>query len=36
VAEDSKPLVKILERSKSQYFDLERRVPIANDISLGG
>jgi hypothetical protein len=35
VAEDSKPLVKILERSKSQYFDLERRVLIANDISLG-
>jgi len=36
VAEDSKPLIKILERSKSQYFDLERRVLIANDISLGG
>src|ERR671916_3252425 len=36
VAEDSKPLVKILGRSKSQYFDLERRVLIVNDISLGG
>jgi len=35
-AEYSKPLVKILERSKSQYFDLERRVLIANGISLGG
>ncbi len=35
-AQDTKVIVKLLESSKSQYFDLERRVLIANDISLGG
>jgi hypothetical protein len=35
-AQDTKVIVKLLESSKSQYFDLERRALIANDISLGG
>ncbi|MDQ3965709.1 MAG: hypothetical protein M3246_04540 [Actinomycetota bacterium] len=34
-AQDTKVIVKLLESSKSQYFDLERRALIANDISLG-
>lgn len=35
-AQDTKVIVKLLESSSSQYFDLERRALIANDISLGG
>ena len=35
-AQDTKVIVKLLESSGSQYFDLERRALIANDISLGG
>ncbi len=35
-AQDSKVIIKLLESSKTQYFDLERRALIANDISLGG
>ncbi|HZY57305.1 MAG TPA: hypothetical protein VFE09_05845 [Rubrobacteraceae bacterium] len=35
-AQDTKVIVKLLESSKSQYFDLERRALIANDISLRG
>ncbi len=35
-AQDSKVIIKLLESSKTQYFDVERRVFIANDISLGG
>ena len=35
-AQDTKVIVKLLESSNSQYFDLERRALIANDISLGG
>ena len=35
-AQDTKVIVKLLESSKSQYFDLERRALIANDIPLGG
>jgi hypothetical protein len=34
-AQDSKVIIKLLESSKTQYFDMERRVLIANDISLG-
>ena len=35
-AQDSKVIVKLLESTETQYFDLERRVLIANDIQLGG
>ena len=35
-AQDTKVIVKLMESSNSQYFDLERRALIANDISLGG
>ena len=35
-AEDSKVIMKLLERSKTRYFDMERGVLIANDIPLGG
>ena len=35
-AQDTKVIIKLLESSKTQYFDLERRALIANDISLGG
>ena len=35
-AQDTKVIVKLLESSGSQYFDLGRRALIANDISLGG
>ena len=35
-AKDSKMIVKLLESTETQYFDLERRVLIANDIQLGG
>ena len=35
-AEDSKVIIKLLESTETQYFDMERRVLIANDIQLGG
>ena len=35
-AQDSKVIVKLLESTETQYFDMERRVLIANDIQLGG
>ena len=35
-AQDSKMIVKLLESTETQYFDLERRVLIVNDIQLGG
>jgi hypothetical protein len=35
-AEDTKVITKLLESSKTQYFDMERGTLIANDISLGG
>ena len=35
-AQDSKVIVKLLESTETRYFDLERRVLIANDIQLGG
>ena len=31
-AQDSKVIIKLLESSETQYFDMERRVLIANDI----
>ncbi len=34
-AEDTKVITKLLETSKTQYFDMERGTLIANDISLG-
>ncbi len=35
-AQDSKVIVKLLESTETQYFDMERRVLITNDIQLGG
>ena len=35
-AQDTKVIVKLLESSNSQYFDLERKVLISRDIRLGG
>ena len=35
-AEDSKVILKLLERSDTVYFDMERRVLIPNNIPLGG
>ena len=35
-AQDSKVIIKLLESTETQYFDMERRVLIANDIQLGG
>ena len=35
-AEDAKVILKLLRRSESITFDLERRVLIPNDLSLGG
>ena len=35
-AQDSKVIVKLLESTETHYFDMERRVLIANDIQLGG
>ena len=34
--DDTKEILKLLERSKSITFDLERRVLIPNDLPLGG
>jgi hypothetical protein len=34
-AEDTKVISKLLENTKTQYFDMERGTLIANDISLG-
>ncbi len=34
-AQDSKVIVKLLESTETRYFDMERRVLIANDIQLG-
>jgi hypothetical protein len=36
VAEDAKVIRKLLDRSESLVFDLERRVLIARNLSLGG
>ena len=35
-AEDSKVILKLLERSDTVYFDMERRVLIPNNVPLGG
>jgi hypothetical protein len=35
-AEDSKVILKLLERSDDVFFDMERRVLIPNNIPLGG
>jgi hypothetical protein len=34
-AEDAKVMVKLFERSEAVYFDLDRKVLIPSDISLG-
>jgi hypothetical protein len=34
--DDSKVILKLLERSDAIYFDIERRVLIPNNIPLGG
>ena len=34
--DDTKVILKLLERSKNITFDLERRVLIPNDLPLGG
>jgi hypothetical protein len=34
-AEDAKVMMKLFERSGSVYFDLDRKVLIPNNISLG-
>ena len=36
IAEDAKVILKLLKRSDTVYFDIERRVLIPNNISLGG
>ena len=35
-ADDSKVILKLLESSDTVYFDMERRVLIPNNLSLGG
>ncbi len=35
-AQDSKAIIKLLSRSESITFDMERRVLIVNDVPLGG
>ena len=35
-AEDSKVIVRLLRRSETRYFDMERGVLIANNLPLGG
>ena len=34
--EDAKVILKLLERSATVYFDMERRVLIPNNVPLGG
>ncbi len=36
IAEDAKVILKLLKRSDTVYFDMERRVLIPNNIPLGG
>ena len=36
IAEDAKVILKLLKRSDTVYFDIERRVLIPNNIPLGG
>jgi hypothetical protein len=36
IAQDSKVILKLLERGDNVFFDMERRVLIPNDIPLGG
>ncbi len=36
IAEDAKVILKLLKRSDTVYFDMERRVLIPNSIPLGG
>ena len=35
-SEDSKVILKLLERSDNVFFDMERRVLIPNNLPLGG
>ena len=35
-ADDAKVILKLLERTDTVYFDMERRVLIPNNIPLGG
>ena len=35
-ASDSKVILKLLEKSDSVFFDMERRVLVPNNLSLGG
>jgi hypothetical protein len=35
-ADDTKVILKLLEKSDTVYFDMERRVLIPNNIPLGG
>ena len=36
IADDAKVILKLLKRSDTVYFDMERRVLIPNNIPLGG
>lgn len=36
IAEDAKVILKLLKKSDTVYFDMERRVLIPNNIPLGG
>ena len=36
IAEDAKVILKLLKRSDTVYFDMERRVLIPNNVPLGG
>jgi hypothetical protein len=36
IAEDAKVILKLLKKSDTVYFDIERRVLIPNNIPLGG
>ncbi len=36
IAEDAKVILKLLNKSETVYFDMERRVLIPNNVPLGG